>query len=74
MTRVTDTLLREADGDHLAYKDALEDLVNRIDVVVTQNARGNCSAADVTAMLFSCDLGNMGTRELRRAGLLDGEF
>ena len=75
--RVTDAIRRhvaDEGGGEQEFAAALADLVDRIDVVMTQNARQKCSAADVTAMLFANDFGNMGVKELRAAGLLEGDY
>lgn len=74
MTGVTDTLKQnigydpEADGSVellIAYKDALEEVVDSIDIAATVNARGRSSAADVCAALFADGFGNLTREELR---------
>lgn len=43
--------------DLIAYKDALEDLLARVDEAARENAYGGASAADVTGALFNMGFG-----------------
>lgn len=54
----------------ISYKNALEELVDRIDVCLSLNRLGSRSAADVCGMLFSEGLGDLPPSRLRKLNLL----